>query len=472
MNHPASTTKTLLLAGFALAFAAVPVSLAFGQNAGLDAMLNRFDSNSNGQLELTEVPSQYRLLIDRAAKQAGMDTTKPISIERLKQAAAGQNEEDRGDDRGDDRGRDRGRDRGDWGRDRGDRDRDRDRRDGDRSSQAASLVPGFGADPEDPDAVLVPGFGAPDGSEKSIPLEDRYDERVLRYVDREILGNHDRNRNGMIDGDEWRRVPWGDDPRQDDKNRDGRLSREDLAGRMARRWGFGEKRQEGSRDDRDDRDRDRDRGDRGRDDRRRDEGDRDRGGNDEERKYRSYAEGVIRSYDKNRDKFLTHDEWQESKIDIRSADRNRDNRVDAEELATHLMQVNRRRAESSRSSNGGGEQGGGSTRFDTAHERLPKGTPSWFVEKDANADGQVAMAEYSTTWNDSTVQEFAKYDGNDDGIITPVEAINPRPDATKASASASASSSSARSGSEGDARSDRGDRRDSPSRRRGSFRGG
>lgn len=309
----------------------------------------------------------------------------------------------------------------------------------------------------------MPGFGAVEGDTSTVSLESRYDERVLRNVDREILGEYDHNRNGVIDRDEWREVPWGDDPTQDDKNRDGRLSREELAGRIARRWGFGQKQPDGStmaaqsggegRRERGDRDR----GDRG--------GDRsgDRSGENDGDKIRSYANGLIRSYDKNQDGFLTPDEWSEAKTDVRAADRNHDNRVDANELASHLAQAERRGSGGDRGprrSEAGGSPASGV--FDSAHDRLPKGTPSWFIEKDVNVDGQVAMAEYSSSWTDSVIQDFVKYDANDDGIITPLEAMNPRTNAPPASASASAGSSRNPpeiGGSRGTDRSERRERR-------------
>ncbi|MEO8499228.1 MAG: hypothetical protein ABI614_29535, partial [Planctomycetota bacterium] len=60
----------------------------------------------------------------------------------------------------------------------------------------------------------------------------------------------------------------------------------------------------------------------------------------------------------------------------------------------------------------------------TVTERLPKGLPDWFARSDANADGQVAMAEFATSWSDSVVKEFGQFDLNHDGVITPNEALD------------------------------------------------
>jgi hypothetical protein len=62
-------------------------------------------------------------------------------------------------------------------------------------------------------------------------------------------------------------------------------------------------------------------------------------------------------------------------------------------------------------------------RLRTAQELLPKGLPDWFLSKDANKDGQVAMAEFSSFWNDSEVRRFQTYDVNRDGVITPSELL-------------------------------------------------
>ncbi len=92
-----------------------------------------------------------------------------------------------------------------------------------------------------------------------------------------------------------------------------------------------------------------------------------------------------------------------------------------------------------------------SYRFKTAVERLPKDIPDWFVELDANADGQVMMFEFTQDWNKDRVAEFAKFDLNGDGVVTPKECQSARIEGavftgSKAAslASSSDSSSSAR----------------------------
>ena len=54
---------------------------------------------------------------------------------------------------------------------------------------------------------------------------------------------------------------------------------------------------------------------------------------------------------------------------------------------------------------------------------LPKGLPDWFLEKDIHHNGQITMAEYTTNWTPEKVKEFARYDLNNDGIITAEECL-------------------------------------------------
>ena len=64
-----------------------------------------------------------------------------------------------------------------------------------------------------------------------------------------------------------------------------------------------------------------------------------------------------------------------------------------------------------------------SYKFKTAIDRLPKNLPDWFARNDANADGQISMSEYASSYTREKAREFRKYDRNDDGIITPQEAL-------------------------------------------------
>lgn len=426
-------------------------------------LLKRIDANGNGSLEPQEVPSQYKSIIDRAAREAGMDAGRPLRIDRLVQASAGQSGDgDRGDrgprgsfgDRGPGGDRGSGGDRGPGGGDRGsrwgggpppwggggpggggpggggpggseedrrrffermreerDRGRDNERRDGGRdnrnssaTSAAATAGAGFAVDPKSSALAVPPGFDLK--TVDGLPLEERYEANLLRYVDREILGQHDRNGNGILDAEEWDRVQWADSPKPDDKDKDGRLTRAELAARMARVWGYGEKRPGGSGSP----------GAKGR-------GPWDDGNNSQKGGGGDYADGLMKQYDRNRDAILDKEEWSQMRGNWEVADRDRDGKLTKSEIQMHAS-----------AGNGNGDGNGqnptgdkqGSFKQRTAQQRLPKGIPDWFVKKDFDADGQVAMSEWTNTWNDSELTEYLKFDLNNDGYITPEETLKPR----------------------------------------------
>jgi len=278
-------------------------------------------------------------------------------------------------------------------------------------------VPGFG------EKETVPGFGEVE------TLEDRYEQKVLDYVDGRMLGRYDTNKNGQLDPEEFGRVHWSDSPKQDDKDSDGCLTREELAGRTARRWGSGKKppkknstvpgfgveadqapsRSSASLE------------------------------RLYERKVLDYVDQrILRYYDKNHNKILepaeiTKVRWGD---DWKQDDKDGNGRLTREELAARMARrwkwgkkgasssSTAQKPSESKSINWGKDDDRKSYRFRTATERLPKGLPDWFAEKDADGDGQVSMSEFSSKWSDSTVEEFRRHDRNDDGVITPKEALS------------------------------------------------
>ncbi len=135
---------------------------------------------------------------------------------------------------------------------------------------------------------------------------------------------------------------------------------------------------------------------------------------------RDHARGLVKKYDKNGNGVLDKDEWGEMSRSHWSADLDRDSRITSDELTRWLVAQNRER---SGDSGGSTDVVAASHRVLTTAERLPGGLPSWFEEKDANGDGQVAMCEYESNWNDSKVSAFLRYDWNNDGMITPRECL-------------------------------------------------
>jgi Ca2+-binding EF-hand superfamily protein len=153
---------------------------------------------------------------------------------------------------------------------------------------------------------------------------------------------------------------------------------------------------------------------------------------------RRYAEGLLRQYDENKNGTLEKDEWSRMRGDWQKADTNGDGIITVDELMAQLTSYSQRRPGDGGSGAATSPNAAPSTadrsprgnftsqkprRFLRATERLPAGLPDWFTRDDADGDGQVTMAEFSSTWTDSKAAEFAAYDLNGDGTITPQECL-------------------------------------------------
>ncbi len=160
---------------------------------------------------------------------------------------------------------------------------------------------------------------------------------------------------------------------------------------------------------------------------------------DRQRRIREFAESILRRNDRNNSGRLERDEWGELRGNPEEIDKNKDGVITREELEEYVAGFGRRR-EGSESSGGASPSpipAAGSTRspgdvqpagtrfvrFRRPHELLPPGLPEWFISKDKDEDGQISMAEFAASWNDTVVAEFLRYDLDGDGIITPRECL-------------------------------------------------
>jgi len=366
-------------------------------------MIQRMDRNRDGVLHPEEVPPPARTLVARLAQQLKLNPQEPIKvekfIERWKAHRAGKGTPSRAA--------------------------------GSKSPSGGdeSPVPGFGVEQDLP---AVPGFGE-GADEQALPLEDRYDDSVIRYT-QGVFSRYDKNKNDLLDQEEWKAIPWRSDPKKSDLNGDGRLSRAEYCERIARRWGKGWKSAAKSN-----RTTPASTGSFG-------SGKSDSSSpatSDSREKIRRYAKSLLRQYDRNRNGVLEKDEWRHMRGDPKAADKNGDDVVTLDELTDKLANYSRgsssgkgtgtagspshRSSSSSPSSyrtTGDAPSGKQETyRSKTAAERLPDGLPDWFLRNDANGDGQIAMSEFSATWSDTKAAEFAHYDQNGDGVITPKECL-------------------------------------------------
>jgi subtilisin-like proprotein convertase family protein len=354
-------------------------AVLWGQSGQFGDFLRRLDRNGDGMIDPREISDRERSFLERFASGVGIRMSEPVSVRRLEEAAREYERRRSNDD-------------------------DDDRRRSVRSPQIPlSPVAGFGSEEGVP---LVPGFDLGETKYAYTSEDVRQAESRLR--------SDDRNRDGAIDRLEARQSRWSEsDPFVYDFNADGRLSLIELTQRYAKR----------RLDDEDDDRRDDDRRDNDRRDNDRDGGadsnrQREPSGDDARRDGNNaalqgfgrnefyLAASVIGRHDVDRNGRLERErgEWAGLGANAGDADVDRDGQITREELAAWLfVEVQKR-----------------------AREVPPEELPQWFVDLDANQDGQVSMVEFAREWTDEKAEEFIRLDGNNDGFVTRLELLAAR----------------------------------------------
>ena len=147
-----------------------------------------------------------------------------------------------------------------------------------------------------------------------------------------------------------------------------------------------------------------------------------------DRKVEEWVARTFKEQDANRNGRLEKDEWKGMRGDPAAVDTNHDGVITQDELRARLLQFVK---DGGRKPKDEGHTSPKPHHVLSATARLPKGLPDWFLKKDADADGQVSMAEYASSWTDALVAEFVKLDANHDGFITPHECLQATPTPTK-----------------------------------------
>ena len=340
-------------------------------------------------------------------------------------------------------------------------------------------IPEFGAKKE---SFGVSQFGTEDKAQGLQSFDDTatgmkasdFEPEMLKKADK-LLGTFDRDKNGFLDGDEISRLSWKSPPPEtSDLNRDGRLSKMELAKRFTTGEGTtrktrspaevdelrrklsgassGESSKGDSRSQRgdyDSRDRNRELRDRGRGYRDRESRDRDRVRDRRNAKqetpkpnsgsavakakanaqsaqgYAKYVDRSFKKYDSNSDGKLDKKELSASSLLKKAKDSNGDGFISRQEAIALVS--------------------GGKIKAPTASPGSKKDTPSKtsdrrmspvasspsarssgsrstpLSDKDADADGQIQMHEYSDTWTAEKLKEFRDMDKNGDGLLSPTE---------------------------------------------------
>ena len=164
------------------------------------------------------------------------------------------------------------------------------------------------------------------------------------------------------------------------------------------------------------------------------------------------ADERMQRYDRNNDGYLDENElkegrWSDSPMQY---DKNRDGKLSRQELAvryarrrianpsqpessTRREEPNSKRSRDGRDRDNGDDKKEKASLFaNRASYRItdadgktiaPTGLPEWFSRNDINSDNQVEMAEFSKKWTQDAIEDFQRFDANNDGFITSRESL-------------------------------------------------
>lgn len=156
-----------------------------------------------------------------------------------------------------------------------------------------------------------------------------------------------------------------------------------------------------------------------------------------------YAQRIVKRYDTNGDGRLEAAEWKGMHGKPEVADANDDGQITVDEFARYAASYGSgRRIRLSTPREPVAQATSAALATDTAAadtdaqqvivERrrglkyfapLPGGVPGWFVERDADGDAQLTLAEFSPKLRTTEVTEFKSYDVNGDGLLTAAELV-------------------------------------------------
>jgi Ca2+-binding EF-hand superfamily protein len=391
-----------------------------------EEFLRRLDANGDGKLEESELSGRT----ERYLSGMGFDTSKPVSLT----AVAEKIRSDRGETVETEKKKE-----------------DRPRR-----------VPGFGAANE-----RVPGFGTATTAEEDI---SDFGQGILRQV-QWVLENYDKDKNNLLDLEEIKNVPAGSPPLpESDTNRDGKLSKMELANRYRAREQFSRRNQNdnGKRGENNDRTWTRNPGveDRGKFSAEPNSGfrssNRSRSSGSSatvDRTQRErvpdkaqidrttrYVENIIKKYDTDGDGKLSPDEIKAS--EIRNPPKgDPDGCVTKEAYVNFLLNPpgSTQESSSSNSENSGSNsappnqavdddrrlrESSRESRFSRRENRSNVGKSRstsesnrkvTFEDYDEDQNGMIEMHEFAVEWDEATLQQFYAKDKNQDGVITAKE---------------------------------------------------
>lgn len=389
------------------------------------AMLKRFDRNGDGKIDPNELDERTRGFAGRMLERMGFDPKKPVSINEIskkieeRRGQAGEPQKDPAAEK------ELAKNFGIPGF-------------SDVDEELPPLVPDFFVDPNSP--VLLSGS-----------LESRYEKSIIDQVNR-TLQRYDRNRDGVLQNDEIRQGRFTSPPvEQSDLDRDGKLTKAELAERYVARSGGrgriekgkskkstsrstpdsssgssrgfsfrfgrrgderrGDERREGERkEDREDR-----KSDRSSDSRKSSSSTRSytrRSSSSGSDKIVRYAKSILSQNDVDKDGFLSKDECENIKSVSMKSDTDGDGKVSLDELMVVF----------------GAQPGSSASRRSKDNRNNPylirndadknAEADRDFRELDKNVDGQIQMHEFAKSWTDEIAEQFIDLDQDNNGVVT------------------------------------------------------
>lgn len=424
------TFKSVLVACLAFACLAVTCQDVHAQRFNVEDYLKKIDSNKNGTLEPSEMSGRTKDFI----RKMGIDVEKPVSIRKVVYKA----------------------------------NKDRRNRESEEAKRNAPplKVPGFLDETKESNAsTKILGFttaASSSGSSAKVP------EKIQKQID-DAMKRYDKNKDGTLDSREIREGRWGSpDPSDSDTNKDGKLSRSELAKRYTDRESYYNKernRRDTGRDSRTSRDSRFGRSTRttktdaqkkaearekfrnsgssttrsssSRNTSGRSFGSTRTSGStssssssrDNSGKYDAYVKGFFDQYDEDKSGALEKSEIAKMRRPPK-ADANGDGTITRAELMDKLTgktkavepskdKVAKSDGKSSKKSERNVSTS--SRARDSGARRSTRRSSGGFEDLDKNEDGRIHMVEFSSEWNDEIVKDFLEKDKNGDGHISIAE---------------------------------------------------